>query len=279
MDSSYIKKIGFFGVGLMGGSLVKALKKEYPDFFICGYARNKRSFDRLIKSDILDEVEMDYKKVVENSDLVVLSLPVNIIIEFLKKISPYLKKGAIVFDLGSSKKEIESAARKYLSKNVYFVPCHPLCGSEKGGVEFSSENLYQDAVCVITSSLKSKAVRTVKELWLKVGAKVFFMDSETHDKVLSKVSHLPHLISFALTKLVPIEYLKYSAGSFNDLTRISNSLPAIWTDILFSNKENILRDLKEFIEVLKEFESLIKKDETEGVFDLIKLVNAKQKNI
>ncbi|MCK5494512.1 MAG: prephenate dehydrogenase, partial [Candidatus Omnitrophica bacterium] len=190
-----------------------------------------------------------------------------------------LKKGAIVFDLGSSKKEIESAARKYLSKNVYFVPCHPLCGSEKGGVEFSNENLYQDAVCVITSSLKSKAVQTVKELWLKVGAKVFFMDSDTHDKILSKVSHLPHLISFALTRLVPVEYLKYSAGSFKDLTRISNSLPGIWTDIIFSNKENILRDLKEFTEILKEFESLIKNDETKAVFDLIKLVNARQENI
>ena len=224
-----IKKIGFFGVGFMGGSLVKALKKKYPESFICGYARNKGSFDRLIEADILDEVEMDYKKVVENADIVILSLPVNVIIEFLKKISPYLKEGTIVFDLGSSKKEIESAAKKYLSDSIDFVPCHPLCGSEKGGVEFSREDLYQNTVCVITSSLKSKAVRIVKELWMKVGAKVLFIDSETHDKILSKVSHLPHLISFALTKLVPQEYIKYSAGSFKALTRISNSVPGIWT--------------------------------------------------
>ncbi len=279
MDISYIKKIGFFGVGLMGGSLVKALKKECPHYFISGYARSKKSYDRLIKADILDEVEIDYKKVVKNADVVVLSLPVNIIIDFLKKISPFLKKGAIVFDLGSSKKEIESAALKYLSKNVNFVPCHPLCGKERGGVEFSSDSLYQKTVCIITSPLKSKAVLTVKELWLKVGAEVFFMDSVTHDKILSKVSHLPHLISFALTKLVPADYLKYSAGSFKDLTRISNSAPQIWTDILFSNKKNILKDLNEFIEVLKEFESLIEKNEKEKVSDLIELVNAKQKLI
>lgn len=272
-----IKKIAILGVGFMGGSLALGLKEALPKVSIWGYARKKSSYIKLRKLAILDKVEQDLKKVIEDSDVVVLALPIYAIIEYFKKISPFLKKGAIVIDLGSSKELIVKAARKYLPKGIYFVGCHPLCGSDKSGAEFSSKNLYNGSLCLITSSPANAATRNIKVLWEKLNCKVAFLSALAHDKILSSVSHLTHLISFSFTNFVPTSYLEFSATSLKDLTRISNSPAFIWADIFLSNKKNILRDTKRFIKILEDFETLIKKNDKEKIIKLIRKINNKQK--
>ena len=274
-----IKRVAIIGVGFMGGSLSLALHQKFPKLEIWGYARSKKSFNKLKKLKILNKVERDYRRVVSGADMVVLALPVGLIIDYLVKISPFLKKGAIVFDLGSSKKLIEKTADKFLPKGVDFVGCHPLCGSEKSGAQFSCKGLYQGSLCLITSSAKEKATKTVKSLWEKLGCKVVFISSDHHDKVLSSISHLPHLISFSLTQFTPKEYLKFASGSFKDLTRISNSPASVWADIFSSNKKNILKDLNRFIKSLKQYETALKKGDREKILDFINKVNSKQRHI
>ncbi len=267
------KKIAIIGVGLMGGSLARALRRFCPGITVWGWARSKKSYLRIKKAKVVHRLSTDLAAVLKNADAVVLGLPVGIIISTLKTITPYLKKGAVVFDLGSSKKEIAAAAKRHLPAAVRFVGCHPLCGSEKSGVEYSRGDLYQGALCIITASAHTAAARSVEQLFRAFGARVAYMSPDHHDKVLSTVSHLPHLISFSLTELVPRAWKVFAANSFKDLTRISNSPPELWADIFISNKGNILRDINRFIGILKCYQKKDKKT----LIDLIKAVNAKQK--
>ena len=274
-----IKKIGVLGVGLMGGSLSLALRKKFPEVSVWGYARSQKSYDKLKKLKVLNKVERDLQKVVEDADMVALALPVEVIISYFKKITPFLKKGAIVLDLGSSKGLIEKSITKCLPNGVSFVGCHPLCGSEKSGAEFSKIDLYKGAVCLVTSSAQNQATKKVKRIWEKLGSKVIFISPQRHDKFLSYLSHLPHLISFSLTKGFSKDHLKFSLQSFKDLTRISISPASVWAEIFLSNKKNVLTDLDKFIKALKKFESLIKKNDKDKIIDLIKKINSKQRRL
>ncbi|MDP8290420.1 MAG: prephenate dehydrogenase [Candidatus Susulua stagnicola] len=274
-----IKKIGILGVGLMGGSLSLALRQKFPKISVWGYARSQKSYNKLKKIKILNRVERDLKNVVDGADLIVLALPIEVISDYFKRIVPFLKKGAVVFDLGSSKGVIEKNIEKHLPKGVGFVGCHPLCGSEKSGAEFSKKDLYQNEVCLITSSPKNKATKEVKKFWEEMGSKVVFISAKRHDKILSYLSHLPHLISFSLADGFPKDHPKFILQSFKDLTRISLSPASIWSEIFLSNKKNILGDLNRFIKSLKKFENLIKKNDKNKIIDLIKKINSKQKHL
>jgi prephenate dehydrogenase len=274
MDSPKTK-ITIIGVGLMGGSLALALKDKFPDYHIIGYARSKKSYDKLVGLKILDFVERDLGKAVSSADFVVLALPVFSIIACFRQIAGFLKPGAIVFDLGSSRVLIDRAAKKYLPGHVEFVGCHPLCGSEKAGAQFSRKDLYQKMVCLITSENKTAGVKVVQSLWEQLGSKVVFISSSGHDRILSIVSHLPHLVSFSLTALVAEDYLEFIPPSFKSLSRISGSPAQVWADIFLSNKKNILRDSKKFIANAEKLRKLIKTNNRRQLVNFIEQVNAK----
>jgi prephenate dehydrogenase len=274
-----VKKITIIGVGFMGGSLALAVKKKFPGIFITGYARSDSTYRKLSKLNIVDKVEKDLSKAVCGSDMVILAVPIYSIIYYFKKIAPFLKPGAIVIDLGSTKGLIEKNASKYLPKNIAFIGCHPLCGSDKSGAQFGTPGLYEKAICIVLSSGKKEAMRAVKALWNALGCRVILLDSATHDKILSSVSHLVHLISFSLTGFVPGAYLKFAPSSLRDLTRISNSPPAVWADILISNKKNVIADSEKFIKALSLFNKLIKREEKEKIIKIIESINKKQKQI
>lgn len=274
-----LKKFAIIGVGFMGGSLALDLKQKFPRSSIWGFARKKTSFRKLKKLRILDNVSMDLAAVVNNADIVILGLPICAIIDYFKKIAPFLKKGAIVLDLGSTKELVQKEARKRLPPNVEFVACHPLCGQEKSGAQYSIKGLYEGSLCVITSSARKKSTIIVKNLWQKIGSKVVFLSASTHDRILSSVSHLPHFISFALTQFIHPKYLRFSVASLRDLTRISNSPPSVWADICVSNKKNILKDIDGFMATLKKLKKALQGKDVKKVFDLIAKVNKKQKAI
>lgn len=274
-----VNKIAILGVGFMGGSLALAIKKNFPESFITGYARSSSTYKRLSKLNIVDRVERNLGEAVCESDMVILAAPIYSIIDYFKKIAPFLKRGAIVIDLGSTKELIEKKALKYLPKNVYFIGCHPLCGSDKSGAQFSTPNLYKGAICLVAASGNKKALQKVKALWKALGCKVILVNANTHDKILSSVSHLVHVISFSLTEFVPKSYVKFAATSLRDLTRISNSPAAVWADILISNKKNVILDSEKFIKILTKFKELIKKEKKEDILKLINSINKKQKQI
>jgi len=267
------KRVGIIGVGFMGGSFSLAYKKRFPSSQIIGFARNDKSFYKLKRLKIVDEVFKDLKKVVD-VDLVVLGLPVKKIEEYLLKIDPFLKKNTIVIDLGSTKKNIEREAKKLKYANN-FVACHPLCGSEKSGAEFAQDNLYENNICVITSSPKRRSTQKIKKMWQALGMRVIFMSADFHDKVLAYLSHLPHLISFSLVKTVPSNFFSFNLRSFQDLTRIAKSNIYLWKEIFFANRKNIIKVLTHFINTLEDFKKILEKKDGKALEKLLKKINKK----
>ena len=263
----------------MGGSLAMAIRRRLPKVKVWGYARNPHSLRRIKKAKAVHKVDTDLENVVHDADVVVIGLPVGMILGYLKKIKPFLKRGALVFDLGSSKGTVVHGAARILPKSVHFVGCHPLCGSEKSGVEFSRSDLYRGTLCLITASNRDKAAWRVKKIWQAVGSKVIFMSPERHDVLLSCISHLPHFISFSLTQLVPRQYLYFVPASLKDLTRISNSPAQLWADIAFANKKNIIKDIQKFIRILSKYGTLLRKGDKKKIAALLARANAKQKYI
>jgi len=267
------KRVGIIGVGFMGGSFSLAYKRKFPSSQIIGFARNDKSFYKLKRLKIVDEVFKDLRKVVD-VDLVVLGLPVKKIEEYLLKINPFLKKDTIVIDLGSTKKNIEREAKKLKHANN-FVACHPLCGSEKSGAEFAQDNLYENNICVITSSPKRKSTQKIKKMWQALGMKVVFMSADFHDKILAYLSHLPHLISFSLVKTVPSNFFSFNLRSFQDLTRIAKSNIYLWEEIFLANRENITEALKQFMNTLEDFKRILEYKDEKSLKELLKRVSKK----
>ncbi len=269
------KKISIIGVGFMGASLSLAIKRSFNGISVWGYARSKKSLYKVKHLNLTDKVTMDLKELVSGSDLVILSVPVLAIVDYFKKIRPFLKKGAFVIDLGSTKNLIDKKAAQYLPKYVEFVGCHPLCGSDRCGPEYADEDLYRDATCIITS--RTKAAGSIRSFWKKLGCKVCCVSPLMHDKILSYVSHLPHVISFSLAYLAPGDCLKFSSSSFRDLTRVASSSAEVWSDIFLSNSSNIIKDIRKYIKVLESFMKIIDGKDKKKILDFIKKVNSRQK--
>jgi len=252
-----MKKLTIIGVGLMGGSLALAAKKNIAGITVCGFARSDKSYRKLKKLPFLDIVERDLKSAVKDADLVAVALPVFAAADCFREIAGFLKPGTIVFDLSSTKEEIENSARKYLPKNISFVGCHPICGSEKTGAEHSVGDLYRDALCLITAKEKDPATITIAQFWSALGMKVAFLNAKAHDKMLGAISHLPHVVSFALINSLDEGYLKFAPPSLCDMTRIAGSPASVWVDILFSNKKNVSSSLRSYAKSLKQFEAIL----------------------
>ncbi len=268
-----VKKISIIGVGFMGGSLALAIKEAYPEASLWGYAHRREYYKKLKRLNLVDKVTGDLRKLLKDATMVVLATPVSIIINYFKKIAPFLAENTVVIDLGSTKYEIEKKAKEYLPENVNFVGCHPLCGSNKEGPENASRDIYKNSLCIITSL--NKATPFVKKFWQRVGCRVYFMKPSLHDKVLSYVSHLPHVISYALSYLVPKKYFLFSSGSFSDITRVSTSPERVWEDVFFSNKDNIVNHIEEYIGILQEFKRAITSKERKRLLRLIRKARKK----
>lgn len=246
-----IKRVALIGVGLIGGSLGMALRRKYH---ISGWGRSRSALIQAKRRGALTDFSTDIKDVVSLADVVVLCVPVQAMANTTQKLLPYLKRGAIVSDVGSVKNDVEKALRKILSKrkDVRFVGAHPLAGSEKSGAENAKEGLFRGATVVLTGK---NAI--VERLWKDTGARPVLMSSFDHDALLALTSHLPHLLSFALFRQA-METAKHrpivkslAAGSFRDMTRIAASDPHVWTGIFQMNHKAIRSVVQNFSRNLK----------------------------
>jgi len=275
--------IAIIGVGLIGGSFGLAIKKSQPKekISIIGIGRDIKKLKLAKEIGAIDSYTIDFTEGVKSADLVLISTPVDTIVDIFSKILPYLKPGTVVTDTGSIKKRIITDITKVLktqsdnsNSNIYFVGSHPLAGSEKSGVRYASAHLFNNATVVVTpykENLKIKlsknnhnlyhkinANKIVCELWESVGAEVIFMSPEEHDRLVALTSHLPHIISASLVlqvhkaNKINKNVKKLLAGSFYDLTRITDSLPSLWSGICNLNREEISRSLTEFCLLLKQ---------------------------
>jgi prephenate dehydrogenase len=258
-----INKLAIIGVGLIGGSLARALRDAGHAREIVGYGRGIANLQRAVELGVIDRVETTLPAAVREADMVVLATPVGGMKKILQALAPYLAPDAVVTDVGSVKGAIADAARKMLGKKfANFVPGHPIAGTERSGVEASFASLYVGRRVVLTPlpETRAEAVVRVRAMWQAAGAEVVTMTVEHHDTVLAATSHLPHLLAYALVDMLARledshEIFAYAAGGFRDFTRIASSDPVMWRDISLANRAAIVSLLKQY---RKEIEGLIK---------------------
>ena len=261
------KKVCIIGCGLIGSSIARAIKKNKLAKKVVSSNRSNSTNKKVIKLNIVDEASSDVKKIVKESDLVIIATPLSSYKNVVIKIKSSLKNGSILTDVGSVKKRVISLVEKNVPKNVSWISSHPIAGTEESGPESGFSELFKNRWCILTPSkkVKNKDIKLLEVFWKKLGSKVDIMNAKQHDHVLSITSHMPHLIAYNIVnttlkikKKKNHDIIKYSAGGLRDFTRIAASNPIMWRDIFIQNKENTSKMIDKFIDNLKDLKKAIK---------------------
>lgn len=268
-----IRRLVVIGVGLIGGSLAKVLRLKGEVGEIVGVGRGAANLMRAVETGVIDRYSHDPIAAVEGADMVFLAIPVCSIAAMTARISPSLAPGCVVTDGGSVKGEIVAACEPLMPPGTFFVGGHPIAGTEKSGVDASFPTLFEGRRCIITPTPNTDpaALSKVVRMWESAGSEVVIMDVAKHDRVLAAISHLPHMVAYALVNAVgdynrfDESILKYSAGGFKDFTRIASSDPAMWRDIALMNRESILELMEFFASYLAELRGLVEKGDAQGI--------------
>ena len=280
--------IAFIGLGLIGGSLAKGIKRARPDIRIMAYMRTRSKLEQAKKDGIVDVILDGIDEQLKECDLIFLCTPVEYNAQYLSKIRSYLKPGALITDVGSTKTDIhEEILRQGLTD--YFVGGHPMAGSEKTGYENATDHLLENAYYIVTppegldqsgsetGNIPPKYAENANRIIAvaqTVGAIPLVLDYREHDKVVAAISHLPHLVASSLVNLVkdadsPAGTMKrVAAGGFKDITRIASSSPEMWEQICMTNVEPIADMLERYIGSLQEILSEIKGHQGEAIYKL-----------
>jgi prephenate dehydrogenase len=249
-----IKQLTIIGVGLMGGSLARALKRAGAVGEVVGASRDSAHLQRAQALGVIDRFDTDLAAAVRGADMVVVAVPVGAMVAVFRAIAPALAPAAVLTDMGSTKASVVAAAQAaFGGLPAGFVPGHPIAGTEKSGVEASFAELFTGRRVILTPTEASaaEAVARVQAMWEQAGAKVTQTSVAHHDEVLAATSHLPHLLAFALVDTLATlddkqEIFDYAAGGFRDFTRIASSDPVMWHDICIHNEPALLKMLDRF---------------------------------
>jgi len=264
MDFNHIALVG---LGLIASSIALNLKSKKNRIKITGYSRTKKTREEARKINFCTVCD-NYEDCIKEANLVILCVPVGAMGDTMEKITPYLSKSAIVTDVGSVKESVILEVQKKLPKGVFFVPAHPLAGTENSGPSAGFASLFENRWCILTPSknVPIEIIKKVKFFWEELGSNVVEMDAKHHDLVLSVTSHAPHLIAFTMvgvadefSKVTNSEVINYSAAGFRDFTRLAASDPIMWRDIFLNNKDAALEILGRFTEELFTLQKAIRK--------------------
>ena len=260
-------KVTFIGFGLINSSLAHVFKLKTLAKETTAFSRSKETREKIKNLNIVDNVNDNIRESVKDSDLIVLGVPVGAMESIVSEIAPFLKSGTIITDVGSVKKHIIDSILPILPSDVYFVPGHPIAGTEKSGPEAGFAELFNGRWCILTPNKNTSqvALEKIKFIWEQAGMQITIMDAEYHDRVLAITSHIPHLVAFSIVGTVTeledqlkTEVIKYSAGGFRDFTRIAASDPIMWRDVFLNNSEAVLEMLGRFIEDLTALQKSIR---------------------
>lgn len=266
-----INRLAIIGVGLIGGSLALALKAAGQVGTVVGAGRDENNLKLAESLGIIDVWATDVAEAVKDADVVVLAVPMGAYAKVLREISPVLKAGAIVTDVGSTKQHAVEQASKYLLAGINFVAAHPLAGTEKSGAGAAFKELYQNHICILTpeKATDEQALIKIQEMWQYVGANVIQMGAEEHDALLASVSHLPHLAAFALVnavngqKTATFDPFSFAAGGFRDFTRIASSSPVMWRDIAMANRQAMVKQIECFQAELQSMKQALEREDAD----------------
>ena len=269
------KHIAFIGLGLIASSIALAIKRTGQPLRVTGTSRSKSTRLKAKKMGLCEVFETS-GEAVEGADLIVLCVPVGVMGEMVDQISPYLKCGSTVTDVGSVKESVIFQVLPKLPSGVFFLPGHPLAGTEHSGPESGIESLFDNRWCILTPLPETPGdkIDQLRNFWEALGANVEEMTPTHHDLVLAVTSHAPHLIAFTMvgvaddfSKVSKSEVINYSAAGFRDFTRIASSDPTMWRDVFLNNKEASLEILGRFTEELFALQSAIRRGDGQQLYD------------
>ena len=271
------EQLGLIGCGLMGGSFALALKRAGLVKRVVGYSKSPSTTERARQMGVIDVEAPSALLAVAGADVVLLAVPVAATEATLKAIRHLVTDKMLIMDVGSTKRDVIDAARRVLRDHVgSFVPCHPVTGKEVSGVEHADADLYVDKQVILTPIERTHAPQLEKavQLWDALGCRVMRMTPDAHDAAFAAVSHLPHLIAFALINAIATQeqgrdFLTLAGPGFRDTTRIAASDPKVWRDILLANRNELLAQSKLFKEALQSMEALIENGDGDALEVLI----------
>ena len=279
------RKVVIFGVGLIGGSFSLALRKAGAVTEVVGFGRSAATLNEAKKLGILDRIGSDVSQEVCDADIVLVATPVAQMADIFKRIAPYLGVNTLVTDGGSTKGDVVAAARAHLGSRLsQFVPAHPIAGGEKSGAAAALADLYQGKRVVLTPMAENTkdAVARIRKAWELCGANVSELTAEQHDTVFAAVSHLPHLLSFALVHDLAKrdnkdQLLSFAASGFRDFTRIAASSPEMWRDTCMANRDALMVELQQYAAELYVLHQALERNDAaklEEIFSLAREVRS-----
>jgi len=269
-------RIAFLGIGLIGSSLARVVRRDKLAGHIAVCARTQQTLDKAMELGLADSITLAPAEAVRDADLIMLCAPIGACGPLAEAMRPGLKRGAIVSDVGSVKAAIIRDVAPHLPEGVSLVPGHPVAGTEHSGPEAGFAELFNERWCILTppAGTDPAATERVADLWRAAGMRLEVMDALHHDQVLAITSHLPHLIAYTIvgtaTDLethLQKEVIKFSASGFRDFTRIAASDPTMWRDIFLNNREAVLEILGRFSEDLSALQRAIRWGDGDALFD------------
>ncbi len=260
--------LGIIGVGLIGASVALAAKKHKLVSRVIGFGRNEERLSAAKELGIIDDftvVPQELALMVNTgmTNVIIFATPLETYLPMVEQIKPYLRQGTIISDVGSVKGKVVAAMESVMPEGVFFVGVHPIAGKESSGFENADDSLFNSAKCIITPTDKTdkRSLDLIISFWQKIGTSVVCLKPDEHDEIYSSVSHMPHVLAYALVNSVcdiNHEFLQYGGSGFYDTTRIAISPASIWTDICFMNRDNILTHLESYIKTLNKIAGFLK---------------------
>jgi len=269
----FIQRLTVIGVGLIGGSLARALRRKQLCGEIIGCGRDASHLQQALDLGVIDRYTIDPAQAVQDADMVVVAVPLGAMARIFGVIREFLAPQAVITDVGSAKASVVATARQHLGSHFSkFVPAHPIAGTEYSGVAASFAELFEKHRVILTPLAETSpaALAKVATMWIYTGAEVVNMDVIHHDEVLAATSHLPHVLAYSLVDTLAhmnerVEIFRYAAGGFRDFTRIASSDPTMWHDICLANKAAILTVLAQFNENLTQLSRAIEQGDGQAL--------------
>ena len=268
-----IDRLCVVGVGLIGGSLARALRRAGAVGEVVGTSRREEHLRRARELGVVDRYSLDASEAARGADMVVVCTPMGAMESVFRALHAGLDPGAALTDAGSVKQTVFRAARAAFGRiPPFLVPAHPIAGTEHSGVDASFESLYDGRRVILTpgDATDPAAVDRVEAMWRAAGAETDRMDAATHDEILASVSHLPHLLAYVLVDLVaagPGDCFRYAAGGFRDFSRIASSDPVMWRDICLENREAIADRLDAFGDRIGDLAEVVRRGDGGAIFE------------
>ena len=270
-----MKKVCIIGIGLIGGSLAKAINKTHQSEIVFGFGRDKSRLEKAQKSNVIDQYSTDIGEALNGANMVIIATPVGSYESILKEMKPHIVEGMVISDVGSTKVSVIEAVKSVFDGALdNFIPAHPISGKEKVGFEVSDADLFVNRKVIITplENNNPDSIKILAKMWEGVGAEVDFMTPQSHDDLLGMTSHLPHMLAFSLVNYLISQHPEasvYAAGGFKDFSRIASGDAIMWRDICLHNRDAIVAHIKAYQESLNTLVEAIdshNKDQLESLF-------------